>query len=131
MALPETGTILPLSCGDALFRTVPRQDVRHSVVAFMARDLEQRVLRALHRNLDRPGTGEHGRVLDASLIQERVCVGSREPLDHAEVLVAQAAEVLHAEAALLVELEVGGLDDERIALPSAAGASGPLLDALR
>ena len=105
--------------------------LREPQVALVARDFEDRAIARVQRDLDGPRAREDRRVLDRGLIHDRVGCRAREALDDAQVLVAQAVQPADAEAALLVELEVARLDDERVALEPAARVADPLRDGRR
>ena len=115
--------------GGALFGAMAGKDVGHPVIAFVARHLVERGVRAIHRQLHRPRFREHGRILNRRLVGDGVGIGAREALDDAQVLVTEPVEIADAEAALVVELQVAGFDDERAAFPAAARIAGPLLHA--
>src|SRR6185503_19663746 len=107
------------ACSSPLFGTLPRQDVREPQVAFVTRDLVDRAFAGTQGDLNGPRAREDGRIRNRGLIHDRVGSGACEPLDDDEILVAQSVQVADAEAALLVEVEVARLDDERVALEPA------------
>ena len=60
----------------------------HAVVALVAGHLEERTPGAIHRLLDRPGSGEDGGIVDRRLIGQGVRVRALEAFHDAEILVA-------------------------------------------
>ena len=87
----------------------------------MAGVLEQRQLVQPHRHLRRPGRGPGPRVGDRELVEQRVGVDAREPLDQVAVRRRAPPAVPGA--------EVDGLDDQRVAFPAAARLPRPRVDA--
>src|SRR5262245_22756939 len=73
--------------------------------------------------LDGPRTRPHGRILDCDLVGQRPWAGAGPALDQVKVL-ARSKD-------LGLRTEVGHVDHERVALPTAAGVTKPLADAGR
>ena len=69
-----------------LLPTRTAQDVRHGGVSLVARVLEQRPGVPLHRGLGGPRRRPRGRVADREVVEQRVRVDPREPLDEVGVL---------------------------------------------
>jgi hypothetical protein len=78
----------------------------------------ERFVNLLHRKLDRPGLGVHGRIGHRSAVDDQVRSRPRELFGNAQVLVGDSV-VLISETALLVEPEVSRLDDQGVSFPLA------------
>src|SRR2546427_1819970 len=112
----------------AFFRVAAAEDVRHRVIAFVARVLVNALVAFLHQNDRRPGSGPDGAIVHRDLIAQGFGIGPRDPFDHVQVLVGQhtrsepppdaGAQQRQVAGALLPEIR--GIDDEGIALPPAA-----------
>src|SRR5438477_245860 len=101
-----------------LLRARTRQDAGQAVVAFMAGVFVKRSRNPLHRQFNGPWLGVNRRIDHRRAVNQQVGSGPREPLGNAQVFVAHSV-VLISEAALLIEAQVGGLDDQGIAFPMA------------
>src|SRR5438309_3085905 len=66
---------------------------------------------------DRPRLRKHFGVLYGGCVVERICVHHRDPLDHSQGVAREDTRLVEPGP----PIEVGRLDDERIALPTAAG----------
>src|SRR5712671_1289436 len=110
-----------------IFRAPSMQQPRQAIVAFKAArlDIESIFLIALLTELllDCPRTRPHRRIFDRDLVGECPWTGAGPALDQVQVL-ARAKD-------LGFRTEVGHVDHERVALPTAAGVAVPLTDAGR
>src|SRR3989442_3803277 len=114
-----TGSFLPI--GRLRFKSASAaKDAGQRVVAFMTSVLVQRFFSSEPRVLPRPQPIPCCRIFDRETVQDRLVAGAREPFDHLQVL-ARSAE-------LRLVGEVGRLDDERVAFPSASGIAHPPFD---
>src|SRR5437667_538349 len=117
--------------GLLLFESRAREGVHETVVPLMACMLEQRSLRLQlhHRKLCCPRFRPCLLIFNGESVQDRVGVHAREPFGDAHVLAGsskcQSRKLPIAHARTLV-VEVPGLDNQRITLPTAARASDPL-----
>src|SRR4029077_8142595 len=102
-------------------RASSRQDVHDVFVPFGAGVLEHRPLHGAQGNDGRPGSRPSGGVIDGELVLDGVLVGTREVFGNFQRI---GIGVLKCGA----RAEIRGLDDERIALPMAAGITVPLAD---
>ena len=91
------------------------------VVVFVARVFVQLIFGLVPGNDRRPGSASRCRILDRKLIGNDVRFDAREPLREFEGLRIGFAKGT-------VRSEIGGLDDQRVAIPPAAGISEPLLE---
>src|SRR5258708_38719148 len=92
------------------------QDARQGVVALVAGVFVKRALCGGERPLAAPGRGVDRRVLDLELIADLLRRDAREALVHLGVL-RQVDRGRDARAQALARIEVGGLDDQRVAFP--------------
>jgi xylan 1,4-beta-xylosidase len=76
---------------------------------------------AFQRKAELDRLHEHGGVRDGGLVQNRVAIDQRESLEHVLVLVDEVARHVQPGPAV----EVADVDDERVALPTAARVSVP------
>src|SRR5438094_134244 len=90
----------------------------------MTRVLENRAWDFSHRNLSRPRTRPGLRIVDGELVFDGLRVNSSEAFDHAQPIADNPVETPNQR----LVVEIGGLDDERIAVPAAARVPQPLTD---
>src|ERR1700726_539280 len=112
-----------LSGRSAFVGTCAAQYVGHGVIiALMAGVLEQPVREVLlERIRDAPGPGPCFRVVDRHFIQQRLRIGAREALDNPKRVARRNVAAVTPGAELAIE--VRRFDDQRIAVPAAAGVS--------
>src|SRR5688572_1565875 len=101
--------------GRLLRRASRAKRVGQPVIAFVARVLVQEAVDLVPGHLDRPWPCPRVGIGDGELIVDRLRVDSPEPFDEHHVL----GRVAESGAPRLVG-EIGGLDDERVAVPAAA-----------
>ena len=70
----QTGRVLLRGGGRFVIGSRPGQQVVHPVVALVARILEERAVRMLHRDLCGLRSGESGWVLRRELVEQRVVI---------------------------------------------------------
>src|SRR5258705_10554244 len=94
------------------------------LVALVTGELPELVIRQSSlRDAHGPGTREHRRVRDRRLIVQRVRVDEDEPLDDVRVLAVEIANYVET----CFRVEVGRIDDQRVAFPVAATVAHPEL----
>src|SRR2546430_547950 len=74
-----------------------------------------------HGDFEAPGLAVNAGIVDRRAVENRVAIGACEPLDHVQIRSAHSGEITNSETALIVESEIGGVDDQRVPLPTAAG----------
>src|SRR5580698_8972901 len=94
------------------------ENVRKSIVAFVAGELIDGSGHARERIFDHPGFGKHGRVLDRCAVEKRVAVDRLETLDYMEIL-RRAHE-------FRLRVEISSIDDKRLTLPVTDRIAQPL-----
>ncbi len=112
-----------------LFLADRRQQSLETVVALMARVLDELSVLRMHEELDGPRCREHG-VVHGRAIADLIGRGARELLDDPELVAHQGVEHLDA-VEVPIRLLVRRLDDQRVAFPVAARIADPLRHAAR
>ena len=99
------------------------KNAEHAVIAFVARELVDLPVERLQSEGRRPWSGIRGRVIERVPILDRVNIDTGEPFNE--------MQALRGPLKARLAVEVAGLDDQRVALPTTTGTSHPLSDALR
>src|SRR5690606_229347 len=94
------------------------------VVAFVASEFHEIARLRVHEDLYGPG-GREDRVVDGGLIADLLGPRAREALDDSKLVAHDGVQHLHAVVVPMRYL-VRGLDDERVALETAARVTRPL-----
>src|SRR5579859_171782 len=115
-------------CGFLFIRASARQNVSHGVIAFVTSVLKDSVGALRHGDLDGPGLGVNGGIIDGGLVDDGVRIYPAEALDDVEILVGHSIQVADSETALVVKSEIGGVDNQSVAFPVAARIARPLAD---
>src|SRR5688572_33406987 len=103
------------------------QDVRDAVVRLVAGELEDRAVGLLQVVQHRPRTRPRVRILDRVAVLDLIVRGAREALGDLDVLGGRRTAAPAADG--IAPVEVGRLDDERLAFPAAARHADPALHA--
>src|SRR5580704_18348296 len=96
------------------------ENVGKRIVAFVAGVLKDGTGRASKRIFDHPRLRKHRRVLHRCAVEQRVAVDGLEALRH--------VEMLRCAVGFRLRVEIGRVDDQRIAFPVTDGVAQPLTD---
>src|SRR3984885_7638244 len=110
----------PRASGFFLVGPGTREHVRHGVISLVARVLVKPIGAFLHGQLDGPGLGINGGIVDRGSIDDGVGIRAAEAFHHVQIFVRHSIQVADSEAALVVEFEISAIDNQRVAFPTAA-----------
>ena len=110
------GVSSPRACYGELLHAGPSHDVIEAVISLVAGKLVDQVRIPFHRQLCGPGTDPDGRIGHCELIEQRIRVGPREPLDQGQIL---AGRQQWTADLVMFSIELNSLNNERFALPLA------------
>src|SRR5207302_3878088 len=96
------------------------ESIRQWIVRLVTRVLVELPTNLGDGQFPRPRFGPHSRIFHGELVEDRVFVGAREPLDHMQILSSPERAQIS---------EIGRVDHQRIGLPMTDRVAIPLADA--
>ena len=100
--------------GGLLFKPSTAEDGRHAVIPLVTRVLVEQILVLYHWHLGGPWSHPCRLIGDRVLVDQRLRIQPREPLGQRQALARAQSGATHL---VMFPVEIGGFDDERLAVP--------------